>query len=192
LSYDSTPPTLDALALGAFDGLVRLRWKVAGADQLRLARSPGMKRRSSSDLYTGDGSTFADRRVENYVRYRYTLSASDKAGNTVSRSASAMPLPVLYAPRPGARLRRHASPFFAWKPVRSARYYNLQLWRSGRKVGSWWPTAARLQIHSRWRSEGRAQRLERGSYTWYIWPGRGARRLGRYGPLHGKSTFLVR
>jgi hypothetical protein len=25
---------------------------------------------------------------------------------------------------------------------------------------------------------------------WYVWPGRGARRLGKYGPLRGKS-FLV-
>ena len=191
LSYDSTPPTLGALSLKALDGLVRLRWTVAGADQLRLARSPGMKRGSSSEIYGGDGSTFADRRVENYVRYRYTLSASDKAGNTVSRSASAMPLPVLYAPRPGARLRRHRSAFFAWKPARNTRYYNLQLWRSGRKVGSWWPSADRLRIPSRWRSEGRAQRLQRGRYTWYVWPGRGSRKLGRYGPLLGKSSFVV-
>ena len=30
-----------------------------------------------------------------------------------------------------------------------------------------------------------------GTYTWYVWPGRGPRRAGRYGPLLGKSTFVV-
>jgi hypothetical protein len=192
VKYDTTPPALRALALKAFDGKIRLHWKVSGAAGLRLARSPGMKQAASSDLYTGNGSGFADSRVKNYVRYRYTLSATDAAGNTARRSASAVPLPVLYAPRPGARLGRADSLMFAWRVAKKADYYNLQLWRGGHKVGSWWPSSSRLRLPSRWHSEGKTRRLKRGSYTWYVWPGLGARHLGKYGPLLGKSTFAVR
>jgi hypothetical protein len=191
LSYDSTPPTLAALSLEGLDGLVRVRWKTAGADQLLLARSPGMKRGSSSEIYAGDGSSFADRRVENYVRYRYTLTAEDIAGNTVQRTASVMPLPVLYAPRGGTHLRVHARPSFAWKPAKRARYYNFQLWVDGHQAGSWWPARARLRLPARWSYKAKAHRLERGTYTWYVWPGRGPRKLGRYGALLGKSSFAV-
>jgi len=191
LSYDATPPTLAALSLKALDDLVRLSWKVAGADQLRLVRSPGTKRRSSSEIYAGDGGTFTDRNVENYVRYRYTLTAEDPAGNTVQRTASVMPLPVLYAPRGGAHLRVHARPLFAWKPAKRARYYNFQLWVDGHQAGSWWPARPRLRLPARWSYNREARRLERGTYTWYVWPGRGPRRLGRYGALLGQSSFVV-
>jgi hypothetical protein len=190
--YDTTPPAFRALARTALDGKVRLRWKVSGAAGLRVSRSPGMKRAASSDVYSGSGNTFADNRVENYVRYRYTLSAADAAGNTAARSISAVPLPVLYAPRPGARLGRTAPLLFAWRAAKKADYYNLQLWRGGHKVGSWWPSSPRLRLPSRWHSEGKTRRLKRGAYSWYVWPGRGARRLGKYGPIVGKSTFAVR
>jgi len=191
LSYDSTAPTLGALSLEALDGLVKVRWKVVGADQLRLARSPGKKRGSSSEIYAGDGGSFTDRKVENYVRYRYTLTAEDSAGNTMQRTASVMPLPVLYAPRGGTHLRVHARPLFAWKPAKRARYYNFQLWVDGHQAGSWWPARARLRLPARWTYKGEAQRLERGTYTWYVWPGHGPRKLGRYGALLGKSSFVV-
>jgi len=192
VKYDTTPPSFRSFSLRALDGKVRLHWKLSGAAGLRLSRSPGMKRAASSDLYNGNGSGFADNRVENYVRYRYMLTATDAAGNTASRSVSAVPLPVLYAPRPGARLGRRDSLLFAWKGAKKADYYNLQLWRGRQKVGSWWPSSPRLRLPSRWRSEGKTRRLKRGTYTWYVWPGRGARRLGKYGPLLGKSTFGVR
>jgi len=192
VKYDTTPPAFRALALTALDGRVRLRWKVSGAAGVRLTRSPGMKRAASSELYSGNGDRFADTRVENYVRYRYTLTTTDVAGNTASRSVSAVPLPVLYAPRPGARLSRPDSLLFAWRATRKADYYNLQLWRGGHKVGSWWPSSPRLRVPSRWHSGGKTRRLTPGAYTWYVWPGRGARRLGKYGPLLGTSTFAVR
>jgi hypothetical protein len=164
---------------------------VTGAGTLHVTRSPGRDKASSSDLYTGSGTAFADRRAENYVRYRYTVTASDPAGNIVERSAFARPLPTLFSPRPGARLGIGSAPRLAWRAVRRARYYNVQLWRDGLKVGSWWPSYARLRVPSRWRLDGEQQRLLPGAYSWYVWPGRGAPRLGRYGPLLGKSTFVI-
>jgi hypothetical protein len=192
LKYDGTPPAFKALALKALDGVVKLKWRLSGATQLRISRSSRLGKSAARAVYEGVGTAFTDRRVENYVRYRYTLTAIDPAGNTVQRTAVATPLPILFAPRPGARLGRHAAPFFAWRPVPKARYYNLQLWRNGRQVGSWWPSRARLRLPSRWRYKGGSHRLERGRYAWYVWPGRGPRRLARYGPLLGTSTFVVR
>jgi hypothetical protein len=191
LSYDATAPAFKRFSLKALNDVVTLRWRLSGAKDLRIMRSPGMSKAASSAVYHGAGSAFTDRRVENYVRYRYTLTAEDAAGNTITRSAFAKPMPALFAPRPGAHVRTHASPFFAWRPVPRARYYNMQLWLDGRAVGAWWPLKARMKLPSRWRFRGARHRLEPGNYTWYVWPGRGPRKLGRYGPLVGKSTFVV-
>ena len=106
LRYDEDAPSLAALSLKGLDDAVALRWRATGASELQITRSTGSGSTSSRDVYSGTGSAFTDRNVENYVRYRYTLTAEDPAGNTVQRTASVMPLPVLYAPRGGAHLRR--------------------------------------------------------------------------------------
>jgi hypothetical protein len=143
-------------------------------------------------IYDGAAAAFSDRKAENYVRYRYVVTAEDPAGNAITRVASATPKPALFAPRPGARLGSGSSPVFAWKPRPKTLYYNLQLWLGGRQVGTWWPSRARLALPSHWQFDHGTHRLGPGSYVWYVWPGRGARRLGHYGPLLGKSTFTAR
>jgi hypothetical protein len=192
LNYDDTPPVFARLRLKPLDGTVALRWRVSRATHVSVSRSPGIGREPTSVLYEGSATAFADRKAENYVRYRYVVTAEDAAGNTLSRTGVAMPKPALFAPRPGARLRAGSSPVFAWRPVAKTRYYNLQLWLAGRQVGTWWPSRARLALPSHWQFGRGAHRLGPGSYTWYVWPGRGPRRAGRYGPLLGKSTFTAR
>jgi hypothetical protein len=169
---------------------VALRWRLADGSDVSISRSPG-KNGGTSVVYDGSGSAFADRTVENYVRDRYTITGQDAAGNTITRSAVATPRPALFAPRPGAHVAVHGAPLLAWRPAPKARYYNVQLWLDGRAIGSWWPGRARLRLPSRWRFGGESHRLEAGTYTWYVWPGRGPRRLGRYGQMLGKSTFVV-
>jgi hypothetical protein len=124
------------------------------------------------------------------VRYRYTLTAEDPAGNTVQRTASVMPLPVLYAPRGGAHLRVHARPLFAWKPAKNARYYNFQLWVDGHQAGSWWPARARLRLPARWSYNARRTARARHVHVVRVAGSRPAE-LGRYGALLGKSSFVV-
>jgi hypothetical protein len=189
--YDATPPAFDRLSLTPRDDSVSVSWRAAGATGFKVTRKPGIGGAGSSVVYDGAASSFTDRKVDNYVRYTYAVTAEDSAGNELARSASATPMPVLYAPRPGARVSPGSSPFFAWREARTARYYNLQLWLGGRVVGSWWPTLEHLRMPARWRFARSAHTLEAGSYTWYVWPGRGARRLGDYGRLLGKSTFVV-
>jgi hypothetical protein len=192
LRYDQTPPAFARLALTALDGAVALRWRVSGATQVSVSRSPGIGGAATSVLYEGSAAAFADRKAENYVRYRYLVTAEDAAGNTLRRTAVSTPMPTLFAPRPGARLGAGSSPVFAWKPVAHTRYYNLQLWLGDRQVGSWWPSRPRLALPSHWRFGGDGQRLGPGDYAWYVWPGRGTKRAGRYGRLLGKSTFTAR
>ena len=189
--YDSTPPTFNRLSLTPRDDAVTLRWQTFGASSFTVTRKPGLGTAASSVVYDGPASSFADRKVDNYTRYTYAVTAEDAAGNELARSAAAMPMPMLYAPRPGARVSPGSAPLFAWRPGRPVRYYNVQLWLDGRAVGSWWPERARLKMLARWRFGGSAHTLTAGSYTWYVWPGRGSRRNGRYWPLLGKSTFVV-
>jgi hypothetical protein len=189
--YDSTPPAFAGLSVTPRDNAVTVRWRTSGATEYKVTRKPGSGGTASSVVYGGPAGSFTDRKVENYVRYTYVVTAEDDAGNALARSASATPMPVLFAPRPGARVSPGSVPLLEWRPARKARYYNVQLWLGGRAVGSWWPARPRLELPGRWRFAGAAHTLEPGSYAWYVWPGRGPRRLGRYGPLLGKSTFVV-
>jgi hypothetical protein len=75
--------------------------------------------------------------------------------------------------------------------VRSALYYNLQLYRGGRKVISVWPSHNRYALAQSWTYKKHRYRLTRGLYTWFVWPGVGPRAGGRYGKLLGKGSFLV-
>ena len=72
-----------------------------------------------------------------------------------------------------------------------ASYFNVQVWRGNRKLLSAWPDAARYRLSRSWTYEGRVERLVPGVYTWYVWPGIGTRAAARYGPMLGKSTFIV-
>ncbi|HEY2938287.1 MAG TPA: hypothetical protein VGJ27_00595 [Gaiellaceae bacterium] len=183
--YDGTPPKLWAVRLRAANHLVVLTWRLSGAAGIRISRSPGKV------VYEGGGKRFSDRSVENGVRYRYLLTAVDPAGNTASRTVSGIPRPALYAPARGRHVKRAGSVLFAWLPAERASYYNLQLWHDRRIVAAAWPGSPSYRLRSPWRFRGRSYRLERGLYTWYVWPGIGNRRLGHYGRLLGKSTFVV-
>jgi len=98
-------------------------------------------------------------------------------------------LQALYAPAAGARVR--AGAVLRWVAQKHTAYYNLQLFRGGRKVLSTWPVGTSFPLPRSWVYAGHSYRLKRGTYRWYVWPGRGARALARYGPLLGKSSFTV-
>jgi hypothetical protein len=128
--------------------------------------------------------------------HRFTVRAIDAAGNVdavpavarwtigaaVTRNAAAS---TLFAPAAGARVTR--PPLLRWQAVPRATYYNVQLYRAGRKVLTAWPRRASLQLQMRWKFRGRSERLRPGLYRWYIWP---AYANGRFGRLVGTSTFV--
>src|SRR5439155_27171755 len=97
---------------------------------------------------------------------------------------------TMLSPRPGATVR--TAPMLRWRPVRKARFYNVQLFRQSQKMLSAWPGRVRFRLHSRWVFHGREYRLLAGSYTWLVYPAFGTRSNPRYGKLVGLSKFVVR
>jgi hypothetical protein len=190
LRYDTTAPTVEEVHSAPGDGVVQLDWEVADAAVVELWRSPGTGGATQSVVGRGTNGRVLDRRLRNGRRYDYRLLAVDEAGNLATRSFSAVPGPRLLAPAPGARVG--APPVLRWTKVRSARYYNVQLFRRGRKLLSAWPTQPHLKLDRRWRFEGRRFTLKPGRrYRWMVWPGRGDRSRNDYGPLIGSATFTV-
>jgi hypothetical protein len=177
--YDSTPPSLKDLLVTTNDRSVTLAWKVsADAAAIKVLRTRGSA--SPVTLYDGKRlATFTDKHVVIGGRYTYRVEAVDAAGNVASETSAAAPSAPLIAPRQAARVRGGVS--FRWRPTRHATYYNVQVWRGGKKILSVWPAGTTY----------RAPRLAPGRYSWIVWPGFGARPRHKYGAAIGKSTFVV-
>ncbi len=190
LRYDATPPSIEAAAADTGNGFARLRWRAApDAVAIEVARAPATAGAAVTTIYRGAGAAFRDAGLRNGVRYRYTVTAFDAAGNGASRTLVAIPRAGLWGPRRGARVRR--PPRLRWARVSRARYYNVQLFRGSRKVLSAWPAGTSLRLHRAWRHAGSRRRLAPGRYRWYVWPGLGRRSAHRYGRLLGRSSFVV-
>jgi hypothetical protein len=198
LKFDATPPRVSGLRAKAGDRRVAVRWNaIRDAASIDVLRVPGLGSQPASRVFSGRASRFVDHHVRNGVTYRYQVRPRDAAGNAGGDAVTATPK----RRRPAARLRLplanaliHASsrPLLRWTNVRRATYYNVQLYRDGRKVLSAWPRRPRYQIERRWRYAGRDQRLSRGRYVWYVWPGYGQQSRANYGDLVGRRAFIVR
>ena len=187
LHYDSTGPSL-AVSTGTGDGFVGLEWKT-GADVAPLAsievtRKPGRRGPDSSVVYRGKAGDFRDVHVGNRKRYRYTITATDQAGNESTRVIGITAGPHLISPADGARVG--TPPLLTWTSVRRATYYNVQLFRD-KKVMSTWPDGTSLQLKRRWRFAGHHYKLAPGRYKWFVWPGYGERSAGHYGRVIGSG-----
>ena len=199
LKYDATPPgKVRSLTARGADRAVRLRWKPPhdadydGVLITRLGRrGSGGKAVAARVVYSGGGRSFKERRLKNGIRYRYLVVSVDRAGNhSPAVLATAVAAKVwLLAPARGARVT--SAPFLKWRPRRGASYYNVQIFHRGRKVLSLWPTRPRVELRRSWRFRGRRHRLRAGSYSWFVWPGLGARGRSDYGKLLGRSSFVV-
>ena len=104
-------------------------------------------------------------------------------------SVRVLALLALVAPTAGALLS--AAPVLRWRPVAKTAYYNVQLFRGGKKILSAWPAAPSLRLAWRWKYSGATYRLDAATYRWYVWAGIGARSAGRYGALLGESGFTI-
>jgi hypothetical protein len=101
---------------------------------------------------------------------------------------SAWPTPIL-SPRYDAIV--HEPPVVDWVPVKNATYYNMQVWRDGRKLLSVWPLGSRYRLRSSWTFQGRRHMLSGGRVTVYVWAGFGPKAAAHYGPLYGQTRFTV-
>jgi hypothetical protein len=179
------------------DGTIKLAWAaVPGARQYLVYRSEQGTRRLAAVVhgqlvYSGTARTFTDRGLTNGVEYRYVVVVEDAAGNQ-SAGVAIVVVPrrdLLRSPKNGARLRK--APRLVWTADGEADYYNAQLVLGRVKVLSVWPTRAQFQLKTSWKFQGRKYTLKPGLYTWYVWPGYGAREAIDYGQLMGSRTFRI-
>jgi hypothetical protein len=182
------PPVADLRAV-AGDHRVRLIWQHPTGIGLQRIEI----RRGSAQLlvYRGRGTEFIDTRVFNGRTYRYSVVVFDDLSRT-SPAAGVFALPhgKLMAPRDGRKVR--GAPMLRWLPRAHATYYNVQLFRNGKKILSRWPAGPRFQLRMQWHHQGRLYRLRDSRYLWYVFPGFGKRAADRYGHVMGHSTFFKR
>jgi hypothetical protein len=206
LRYDTKPPSLKRVRAEIARRGVVLRW-AASKDSLTFAvvRRPGLRGPKPSTIYSGKARTFIDRRLQNGVRYRYTVTAYDEAGNGAAKVLLAHPksvktaaapspttpkrtVPSLTAPAAGAKLS--LPPLLRWTAVPNATYYNVQLYRDGKKILTAWPKDTKFRLPTSWKYGGRSHVLSPGRYRWYVWPGFGSPSASDYGKLVGTRSFV--
>lgn len=191
LRYDATAPAVAGARARRDRKVVRVTWKrPADAAAIEVERTPGVDGRTSTVVYQGRGESFVDRSVRAGAVYRYEIRAFDAAGNVGTLQVSTGQAQALHRPAAGAVVR--APVVLAWKAAANARFYNVQLYRGGRKVLSAWPKGSTLRLGRGWVYAGAKQSLRPGLYRWYVWPARGTRERPVYGAVLGSSTFRVR
>jgi hypothetical protein len=188
--YDATPPTLRNLRVKHFNRSVLIRWQ-ASADtrSTEVVRSPGMKGERQTKVYSGADAAFRDTDLRPGRKYRYTVTASDAAANSVSKTMTVTATGPLLSPTPGEHVS--SPPRLIWTRVKGASYYNVQLLRGGRRILSAWPRRPSLQLARQWTYKGRHYRFGAGFYRWYVWPGFGRLVQANYGRLLGGSSFVA-
>jgi hypothetical protein len=186
LNYDATPPQLSGVTVKASNHVATVRWSpLPSWEVVTIVRSPGNR-----VVFRGGGSSFADRSVLNGVQYVYVVVASDAAGNRDAESVKAAPKGPLRAPAEKARVT--TPPVLRWVKVPKASFYNVQLFRNGRKILSRWPVATQLRLRRKWVFRGRPRALVPGTYRWFVWPAYKRKGGGiRYGKSLGHSDFVV-
>jgi hypothetical protein len=190
LRYDSTPPRAPRVAVSTNDRFIALRWSVSrDTRSVEVTRVPGLSGPEPSLVFKGRRSRFADRNVQNGVEYRYSVASVDRAGNKAVHGVDAVAAAPLFLPIEGSVV--HGPPVLAWRKVAGASYYNVQIFRRGRKILSAWPHRPWLRLSRTWTFEGRPYRLTSATYEWRVWPGVGTPSAHRYRPLLGHSTFVV-
>jgi len=189
LKYDATPPQISDVAASVAGGGVTVKWRSSGGTNAVVLRAPGRGRAKVSVVYRGLASSYRDTSIKKGVVYHYTVATTDAAGND-ARVKVTTTLRLLMAPALGALVR--AGDALTWQKSPGASYYNVQLFRGGKKVLTAWPLTARFRLPRAWTFAGHRETLARGTYKWYVWPGHGARAAARYGRLLGGSSFRVR
>ena len=149
---DNAPARVVLLTARPGDHRVFLTWKnPSDSDFLRV-----VVRRGTGVVYRGRAESLVDRGLFNGTVYTYRFTAVDLAGNiSTTTSVRVKPRGKLLSPRDGGVVR--VAPVLEWAKVARATFYNVQLWRNGRKILSRWPTRPSYELRMRWRYGGRVR-----------------------------------
>jgi hypothetical protein len=165
-----------------------LRWVNPKADDLdrvvvvlNLRRQP----RGPADgtvVYTGlrPSATFKLRAgLSGYV----ALFAVDSSGNASDPARRTVSLASLIPLRPLTGSKVNAAPRLTWEAKDGTAYYNVQVFRDGKRILTDWPSTASIRLPARL--------LEPGTYTWFVWPAlKGKGSAATFGDLIGRATFV--
>jgi HYR domain len=191
---DTTPPGEVRRLTSSFgNAWVRLSWRNPTDVDFRHVsiwrRKVGAT--SSKLIATRKARTFfRDETVQNDTRYIYALRTVDRVRN-VSRGerVESRASKIL---KPAFDSVHDSPPLIDWTSVRSATYFNLQLWRDGRKILSAWPSRSAFRLPAKWRYSGTAYSLRSDRYRVYVWPGFGLKSAVDYGRLLGWTAFRMK
>jgi hypothetical protein len=187
----SLPPNVDGVGVAQLDGALALTWQQPpDCDHVVVSRS-NSDGSSEEVVYSGKGSGYEDRGLENGTEYRYVIRCVGASGNR-SAGVAVVAVPhrnMLRSPKDGATLKK--PPKLVWTRDAEADYYNLQLLRNNVRIFAAWPTKATFALKKGWKYQGRKYALRPGRYNWFVWPGVGPRKDANYGTLLGARSFVI-
>lgn len=160
--------------------------------RVEIVRMPGRKGAERSLVYRGNKTRFLDRGLKNGSAYTWLIYAIGKAGNRSAGVELTATPPVRVKLGSKVKLAPKSPIVFWWKPVRKARFYNVQLFRGSTKVLSSWPSKPSVSLADSWNWEGGKRKLSAGKYRWFVWPGFGRRANAEFGKLVGSGKLVVK
>jgi len=190
VNYDATPPVLSKVSVASGPDVDVVGWTSSSPSDTVVVQRIARGDKTQRTVFRGTGSRFADKKIKDSLEYTYSVQTTDQAGN-VSKRLSAAGLPkVLTLGKTPYIPRAARNPILSWKPVRGAKYYNVQLFRGSKRIYAAWPRRAGLGLPTTWKWAGHRYRLSKGRYRWYVWAGVGPRSFARYKTL-GNAQFIV-
>jgi hypothetical protein len=183
------PAAISKLKASASGHKVTLTWKNPGDrdfDHVEItagARKPAALR-ASKRVYTGKGTSATTTLAPGQSRW-FVVVAYDAVGNASAPASVHVTIPVASEFAPAPHTKVHGKVKLSWPLSKGARYYNVQVFAGKKRVLVSWPAGRALMLpHAK---------LKRGTkYTWYVWPGLGAKAQARYGKLIGKNVFIYK
>jgi len=168
------------------NGQITLSWKnpkadFAGVSVILNAKRAPRSPRDGSVVYHGSSAkvTVKMPKLSAGKLVRFAVFAADKAGNTspAARTSVLVPRPSAVSLAPNGKLS--GDPSLTWNAVTGATYYNVQVFegtQASKRVGISWPTVTKWTLPGKEMKKGKV-------YTWYVWPGIGAKSAAKYGKL---------
>lgn len=173
---------------GAGRVVVTVRWEnpvAQGLERVDLVVNAKRPPRDPSDgvvVYRGLGTAFVLTLRAGQTRY-LALFARDSGGQISAAARRVISLASLVPLRPISGSYVGTAPVLTWKPSKGASYYNVQVFRNGKRVLVAWPSQPSYRIPT--------GALSPGTYVWFVWPAIGTTRADpRFGGLIGRAVFV--
>jgi hypothetical protein len=136
---------------------------------------------ASKRVYSGKGTTATITVAPGQSRW-FVVVAYDLVGNASAPASVHVAIAASSKFGPPPRAKVHGKVKLTWPLAKGAKYYNVQVYAGKKRIFVSWPSGRALQLPR--------AKLKRGTkYTWYVWPGLGAKAKAHYGKLIGRNAF---